>query len=60
MTIRWTFDERVDDGLAAWYSLRRVKQVVEDPESVGITTLTVPGGAVEDLGGERIDDAALS
>jgi hypothetical protein len=60
MTIRWTFDERVDDGLAAWYSLRRVKQVVEDPESVGITALTVPGGAVEDLGGERIDDAALS
>jgi hypothetical protein len=59
MTVRWTFDERVDDGLAAWYALRRVKQVVEDPEACGITAHTVPGGAVEDTG-ERFDDASLS
>jgi hypothetical protein len=61
MQIRWTFDERCDDGLAAWYSLRRVKQVLEDPESVGITVEVVPGGAVEDASLERrVDDAALS
>ena len=61
MQIRWTFDERVDDGLAAWYALRRVKQVVEDPESVGIAAETVPGGALEpETAGPRVDDAALS
>jgi hypothetical protein len=61
MQLRWTFDERVDDGLAAWYALRRVKQVVEDPEGVGISVEAVPGGAVEDATeGPRVDDAALS
>jgi hypothetical protein len=61
MQIRWTFDERCDDGLAAWYALRRVKQVVEDPESVGIPVEAVPGGAVEQHdAGPRVDDAALS
>jgi hypothetical protein len=63
MQIRWTFDERCDDGLAAWYAIRRVKQVVEDPESVGIVAETVPGGAVDaGTGAEpaRHDDATLS
>jgi hypothetical protein len=61
MQLRWTFDERVDDGLSAWYALRRVKQVVEDPEGVGITVEGVPGGAVEGATeGPRLDDAALS
>ena len=61
MTCRWTFDERMDDGLAAWYAARRVRQVVEDPESVGIAAETVPGGAVvEDPSAARMDDATLS
>jgi hypothetical protein len=61
MQLRWTFDERVDDGLAAWYALRRVKQVVEDPEGVGITVEAVPGGAVEAATERpRLDDPALS
>jgi hypothetical protein len=61
MQIRWTFDERCDDGLAAWYALRRVKQVVEDPEGVGIRAEAVPGGAVEQSASEaRVDGAALS
>jgi hypothetical protein len=60
MQIRWTFDERCDDGLAAWYSLRRVKQVVEDPESVGIVAETVPGGAVAaHTAPDALDDVAL-
>ncbi len=47
MTVRWTFDERADDGLAAWYGLRRFKQVVEDPEGCGLTIEVLPEGAVE-------------
>jgi hypothetical protein len=31
MTLRWTFDERTEDGLAAGYALRRAKQILEDP-----------------------------
>ena len=61
MQVRWTFDERCDDGLAAWYAIRRVKQVVEDPESVGIVAETVPGGAVTDeASAAEMDDASLS
>jgi len=61
MQVRWTFDERCDDGLAAWYAIRRVKQVVEDPESVGIVAEAVPGGAVsEESSAAEMDDASLS
>ena len=31
MTLRWTFDERVEDGLVAGYALKRAKQILEDP-----------------------------
>ena len=31
MTLRWTFDERVEDGLVAGYALKRCKQMLEDP-----------------------------
>ena len=37
MTLKFTFDERADDGLAAWFTLRRVKQVIEDPEACGLS-----------------------
>ncbi len=45
MTVRWTYDERSDDGLAAWYSLRRFKQVVEDPAASGLVVEALPEGS---------------
>lgn len=44
MEVRFTFDERVEDGLASWYALRRFKQVVEDPESAGLEIEVLPKG----------------
>ena len=34
MTVRWTFDERTEDGLVAGYALKRAKQILEDPAKV--------------------------
>jgi hypothetical protein len=31
MTVRWSFDERTEDGLVAGYALKRAKQILEDP-----------------------------
>jgi hypothetical protein len=31
MVLRWTFDERVEDGVVAGYALKRAKQILEDP-----------------------------
>ena len=36
MTLRWTFDERVEDGLVAGYALKRAKQMLEDPLGSGL------------------------
>jgi hypothetical protein len=36
MTLRWTFDERVEDGLVAGYALKRAKQILEDPVGAGL------------------------
>ena len=36
MTLRWTFDERVEDGLVAGYALKRAKQMLEDPCGAGL------------------------
>jgi len=36
MTLRWTFDERVEDGLVAGYALKRAKQILEDPLGAGL------------------------
>jgi hypothetical protein len=33
MTVRWSFDERTEDGLVAGYALKRAKQILEDPEA---------------------------
>jgi hypothetical protein len=49
MAIRWTYDERVDDGLSAWFTLRRIKQIIEDPEAAGLAVEALPAGAVADL-----------
>lgn len=35
-TVRWSFDERVEDGLYGGYSLRHAKHLVEDPVAHGI------------------------
>jgi hypothetical protein len=35
MSLLWTFDERVEDGLVAGFGLRHCKQFVEDPVGVG-------------------------
>ena len=32
-SLRWTFDERTEDGLVAGYALKRAKQILEDPEA---------------------------
>ena len=50
MTMRFTFDERCEDGLAAWYTLRRIKQVLEDPEGSGIIIEALGEAAGEDRG----------
>jgi hypothetical protein len=36
MTLRWTFDERTEDGLTAGYALKRAKQILEDPIAAGL------------------------
>jgi len=36
MTLRWTFDERVEDGVVAGYALKRAKQILEDPTAAGL------------------------
>jgi len=35
-TVRWSFDERVEDGLYAGYGLKHVKRLIEDPVKGGI------------------------
>jgi len=36
MNLKFTFDERAEDGLAAWLTIRKIKQILEDPEGSGI------------------------
>ena len=42
MTLRWTFDERCEDGLVAGYALKRCKQMLEDPRGMGFPDPTAP------------------
>ena len=59
MQVRWTFDERAEDGLTAWFAVRRFRQVMEDPVACGLTVETVaPDGAFPV--GEHLDDAPRS
>jgi len=53
-TLRWSFDERVEDGLYAGYGLKHMKKLVEDPVKGGIAdgddaTLAALGAADLDL-----------
>ena len=36
VTIRWSFDERIEDGLYAGYAIKFVKKLLEDPVKAGI------------------------
>jgi len=58
MNVRWTYDERVEDGLMAWYAIRRFAQVLEDPASTGLTVETVAPDAGRTVG--TLDDANRS
>ncbi len=42
MTLRWTFDERCEDGLVAGYALKRCKQMLEDPLAAGLPDPSAP------------------
>jgi hypothetical protein len=37
MQLKFTYDERAEDGLAAWFTIRRLRQIIEDPEGSGLT-----------------------
>jgi hypothetical protein len=39
MTMKFTYDERMDDGLTGWFALRRIREVVEDPVGSGLDVL---------------------
>jgi hypothetical protein len=59
-TVRWSFDERVEDGLYAGYGLKHVKRLIEDPVKGGIAngddaTLARLGAAELDLTGSPSD-----
>lgn len=46
MQIKYTFDERVEDGLAAWFTCRRIRQVLEDPGANGVVMEARAAGSV--------------
>ncbi len=59
MQVRWTFDERAEDGLTAWFAVRRFRQVMEDPKGVGLAVETLAPDATQPID-EHLDDAARS
>jgi len=59
MNVRWTYDERVEDGLMAWLAIRRFAQVMEDPAATALTVETVAPVAGRAVG-ETLDDATRS
>jgi hypothetical protein len=42
ITLKWTFDERCEDGLVAGYALKRCKQILEDPRGMGLPDPSAP------------------
>jgi hypothetical protein len=56
-TLKFTFDERAEDGLVAWFCLRRIKQVMEEPESAGLVVEALAQGAVDTMNGEVMASA---
>ena len=58
MNVRWTYDERAEDGLTAWFAMRRFAQVVEDPGASALEGETAGPDAERAVG--TLDDAARS
>jgi hypothetical protein len=48
MVLRWTFDERTEDGLVAGYALKRAKQLLEDPAAAMRRAAVAAGNAAEE------------
>jgi hypothetical protein len=44
--LKFTYDERAEDGLAAWFTLRRMRQVIEDPQGSGLVVEARAASAV--------------
>ena len=59
MDVRWTFDERVEDGLTCWFAIRRFAQIIEDPVGTGLVVESVAPDATRPVG-STFDDAAHS
>jgi hypothetical protein len=64
MKVCWTFDERTEDGLAAWFALKHFRDVLEDPQAAG-AWIAAPGAVeppegVDARGEEPVGGAALS
>lgn len=36
VVLKWTYDERVEDGLYAAYTIKRFAQMLEDPAAAGL------------------------
>ena len=60
MRVCWTFDERTEDGLAAWFALKLFRDVLEDPVGAGLSA-NGHGEGTGSLGrvGEPLDRGAL-
>ncbi|MND07153.1 hypothetical protein D3C83_289560 [compost metagenome] len=58
--MKWTFDERCDDGLAGWLAMRRIRQILEDPIAAGLEVEAIPAGQVpESTEGAGIEPGAV-
>jgi hypothetical protein len=60
MTLRWTFDERCEDGLVAGYALKRAKQILEDPLAAGLPRTEPEATAAQGLPGIPTERAGSS
>lgn len=61
--LRWSFDERVEDGLYAGYGLKHMQRLVEDPVRGGIAvgddaTLAALGAVDVDLSDDAVEPAS--
>ena len=57
-TLRWSFDERVEDGLYAGYGLKHLKRLIDDPVRGGIAS--DDAATVAQLGAAELDLTADS
>ncbi|MBM3672595.1 MAG: hypothetical protein FJW86_10520 [Actinobacteria bacterium] len=60
MTIKYAYDERAEDGLVAWFTCRRVKQILEDPVAHGLVAAPRAAGAVTEVTPESEDTPIAS